>query len=52
MVGRPRDDLAPNLRSFAVGRYVIFYREATSGIEVLRFIHGARDHPNLLKDLK
>jgi toxin ParE1/3/4 len=42
-IGRPRDELLPGIRSFAVGRYVIFYRPTSPGIEVIRVLHGMRD---------
>lgn len=42
-LGRSRDELARGLRSFPVGRYVIFYRPCRGGIEVARVLHGARD---------
>lgn len=42
-LGRRRDELAENLRSLAVGRYVIFYLPVPKGIEVVRVLHGARD---------
>lgn len=42
-MGRRRYDLAPNLRSFAVGNYVIFYRPIPEGIQIIRVLHGARD---------
>ena len=42
-IGRLRADLQPNVRSFAVGRYVIFYRASDLGIEVVRVLHGMRD---------
>jgi toxin ParE1/3/4 len=38
-----RPDIAPELRGFSVGNYVIFYRATKGGIEVARVIHGARD---------
>jgi toxin ParE1/3/4 len=41
--GRERPDLAPALRSFPVGNYVIFYQPVPEGIEVVRILHGARD---------
>jgi toxin ParE1/3/4 len=41
--GRERPDLAPALRSFPVGNYVIFYQPVAEGIEVVRILHGARD---------
>jgi toxin ParE1/3/4 len=42
-LGRSRDEIAPGLRSFPVGRYVIFYRPRPGGIELARVLHGARD---------
>lgn len=42
-LGRPRDDLMPNLRSFPLERYIIFYCPVSSGIEVIRVLHSARD---------
>jgi toxin ParE1/3/4 len=34
-LGRSREELAPGLRSFPVGRHVIFYRAARGGIELV-----------------
>ena len=45
--GRLREELAPNLRSIAVGKYIVFYRPAQNGIVVIRILHGARDLPAL-----
>ena len=42
-MGRQRDELAPTLRSFPVGRYVIFYRSIEGGIEVARVLSAYRD---------
>lgn len=42
-LGRHRDELAPGLRSFPFGRYVIFYESVSDGICVVRVLHGARD---------
>ena len=42
-MGRARNELSPSLRSFPVGNYVIFYREVSKGIEIIRVLHGARD---------
>lgn len=44
-VGRRRPDLRSDLRSFAVGRYVIFYRELEPSIEIVRVLHGAMNLP-------
>lgn len=48
-MGRLRPELAPGLHSFAVGNYVIFYHEASAGIEIVRVLHGARDLPPLFE---
>ena len=48
-LGRQREELSPRLRSFPVGRYVIFYRPVENGIEVVRVLHGARDLPPLFE---
>ena len=42
-MGQWRPELAPNLRSFPVGNYIIFYRPIDGGIEVVRLISGSRD---------
>ena len=42
-MGRSRNELAERLRSFAVGRYVIFYRPIPEGVEIVRVLHGSRD---------
>ena len=46
-MGRNRPDLAPELRSFPVDNYIIFYRPISEGIQVIRVLHGARDIPPL-----
>ena len=46
-LGRIRDDLAEGLRSFPIGRYVIFYRGIAEGIEIVRVLHGSRDMENI-----
>jgi toxin ParE1/3/4 len=48
-LGRQREELSPRLRSFPVGRYVIFYRPMKNGIEIVRVLHGARDLPPLFE---
>jgi toxin ParE1/3/4 len=42
-LGRVRADLAPGLRSFPLGNYLIFYRQLDDGIEIVRILHGSRD---------
>ena len=54
--GRPRGFRSPrarDVRSWAVKdfrAYLIFYRAAGGRLEVVRFVHGARDIPQLLED--
>ena len=43
MLGRARNEPAPGVRSFPVGRYVVFYVPLDDGIDVVRVLHGARD---------
>jgi toxin ParE1/3/4 len=43
MAGRAREELLPGLRSFAAGRYLIFYTPMDDGITLDRVLHGARD---------
>lgn len=49
-IGRHRPELAPDIRSFVVGRYVIFYLPSSRGIEVVRVLHGSRDIESLFED--
>jgi len=42
-LGRMRDELAPGLRSFPVGRYLIFYLLDSGCLRIVRVLHGARD---------
>lgn len=41
--GRVRPELLPDLRSFPVGRYILFYVATDSGIELIRVLSGYRD---------
>jgi toxin ParE1/3/4 len=43
LMGRAREELAPGLRSFPFGRYVIFYEPIEGGIDIVRLLHSARD---------
>ncbi len=42
-MGHLRNELHPGLRSFAVGRYLIFYLPMNDGIGVVRVLYGGRD---------
>jgi toxin ParE1/3/4 len=49
-IGRLRPELAPELRAFPVEAYLVFYRQAPSGIEIVRVLHGARDIEAVFED--
>lgn len=49
-MGRARPELGKSLRSFPVGRYVIFYLPLPKGVEIVRVLHGARDIEEVFTD--
>jgi toxin ParE1/3/4 len=51
-LGRSRPDLRPDLRSYPVARkYVIYFRQTDSGIEIARVVHGSRQvTPDMFDD--
>ena len=49
-IGRMRDELAENMRSFPFDRYVIFYIATSNGIQIVRVLHGARDLATIFRD--
>jgi len=49
-LGRRRPELAPNIRSLTVGRYVMFYQLLFRGIEVVRVFHGSRDIESIFEN--
>ncbi|MFB2898235.1 type II toxin-antitoxin system RelE/ParE family toxin [Aerosakkonemataceae cyanobacterium BLCC-F50] len=49
-MGRKRDELLEELRSFPVDDYLIFYRPIEGGIEILRVISGYRDLSALFQE--
>ena len=42
-MGERRPELGADLRSFAVGNYVIIYRPIPRGVEIARVVSGYRD---------
>ncbi len=42
-IGRARPELFPDLRSFPVGRYLLFFLVLPGGIDLVRVLHSARD---------
>lgn len=51
-MGELRPELAPEVRAFTVGNYVMFFRPAGKGIELLRVLHSARDIPRVFRNGK
>ena len=49
-IGRSREELLKGMRSFPTGNYVIYYRQITNGIRVLRVLHGARQVEKIFPD--
>jgi len=50
LLGRARDELAPGLRSFSVGDYLIFDRPTKNGIAIVRVLSGYRNLGALLDE--
>jgi toxin ParE1/3/4 len=48
-IGEARADLAPELRKWTVGPYLMFYRVTPEGIDIVRILHGAQDLPTLMR---
>ena len=42
-MGPARPEVGTNIRSFAIGRYVVYYQPVDGGVEVVRVLHSARD---------
>ena len=50
-MGPARPDLAQDLRYFVSGRYLVIYRETPGGVEIVRVVHGARQLPDLFREI-
>ncbi len=48
MQGEAVSYIRPGVRRTAVGNYVIYFQPVDDGIEVIRVLHGARQHEGLL----
>ena len=47
-IGVLRYEIRPELRTIAVGNYLILYRQVEGGAEIVRVVHGARQWQDLL----
>ncbi len=50
--GKAADDIAADTRCFPAGKYLIYYRKRTYGIDILHIFHGARDQKASFKERK
>jgi toxin ParE1/3/4 len=41
--GISSEEIAPGVRRFPAGKYLIYYRKTRRGIDILHIFHGARD---------
>ncbi|MBE9080165.1 type II toxin-antitoxin system RelE/ParE family toxin [Romeria aff. gracilis LEGE 07310] len=50
-MGRLREELAPNLRSFPIEQYLIFYRSVEDGVEIIRILSGYQNVTALFEEI-
>ncbi len=50
LMGKAREELKPKLRSFVVGRHIIFYMPFEEGIAVERVLAGPQDSESILAE--
>lgn len=43
--GRSAEEVAPGVRCFPAGKYLIYYRRTRSRVEILHIFHSARNRP-------
>ena len=41
--GKDREEIAPETKSYHVGRHMLFYRETSDGIVIARVLHDSMD---------
>ncbi|CAN5479562.1 hypothetical protein BH24DEI1_BH24DEI1_07390 [soil metagenome] len=50
LMGKAREELKPKLRSFVVGRHIIFYMPFEEGIAVERVLAGPQDSESIFAE--
>ncbi len=50
--GRSSEDIAAGVKCFPAGKYLIYYRAARRGTDILHVFHGARDQGRAFKSAK
>jgi toxin ParE1/3/4 len=48
-IGRTGDEVAPGVRIFPAGKYLIYYRKGRGNVQILRILHGARDQSHAFR---
>jgi toxin ParE1/3/4 len=48
-MGTDRGDLGPGLRSTPFGSYLIFFKAAPGGVQIVRVLHGMRGLPTAVR---
>jgi toxin ParE1/3/4 len=38
-IGRTRDEISPGMRRLESGRHVVYFREASAGVRIVRILH-------------
>jgi toxin ParE1/3/4 len=52
LMGELREDLAPGVRMMTAGNYVILFRPAPQGIEIVQIVHAARELATIFRRLE
>lgn len=47
--GRASEELAPGVKCFPAGKYLIYYRKTRKGTDILHIFHGAQDQQRAVK---
>lgn len=50
--GKLAEGIAPGVRCFPAGRYLIYYRKTRSGTDILHIFHSARDQKRAFRKAK
>lgn len=50
--GRVSDEMAPDVRCFPAGKYLIYYRKTPAGTDIVHIFHGAQHQERAFKKSK
>ena len=51
-VGKLAHNIAPGVKCFPAGKYLIYYRNTRRGTDILHIFHGARDQRSAMNTVK